>query len=238
MNCSEFKQMLDLYIDGQLNDSQISDLRAHAAQCCECQGELKAAEQLRGILSHMDDDISVPLPAQAAWRNAIRAEAKRKRMKKIYSFCGAAAAVCVLTVGISAMLGQNNPASLAPAAVRVETDGVAQNARLEEGIALTSVVTRGMEYINRTIETEDPPKAYDYLCDVITEYGGMIEHEANGDDKKVFVQIPGDSIVDFISAVDSLGSADAENQAIAVDESSASVGVCVTITTEHISGGE
>lgn len=225
MNCSDFKQMLDLYIDGELDESQRRALEAHAAQCSSCRDELAAAEQLRKILSHMDDDISVPLPAQAAWRNAVRAEAKRSRMKKIYSICGAVAAVCVLTFGVTAMLGQDVPGAVQ----RVETDGVSENTAFDDNVSLTSAKTRSVDYIVRSIEAEDLVKASDYLSDVIAEYGGTIEHETEGDEIKVFVQIPGENAVDFISAVDSLGNV-IEETVIEVDASAVSVGFCIVIT--------
>lgn len=230
MNCSEFNQMLDLYIDGELSDSQREELEAHAAQCSACREKLADSEQLREILSHMDDDISVPLPAQAAWRNAVRIEAKRNRMKKVYSICGAVAAVCVLTVGMTAMLGQNFPASVAPVSPRIETDGVSVDAGIEENISLTSAKTRSIEYIDYSIEAEDPAQAYGYLGDVIAEYGGMIERESNGDVKTVFVQIPGENVKDFVNAVDSLGASASDMSAAVIDESAEMVGICITIT--------
>lgn len=73
MNCSEFEKCLDLFIDGDLDEAKRLEFEAHAVACGECQERLKTAEQLREILSHMDDEISVPLPAQAAWRSAVRA---------------------------------------------------------------------------------------------------------------------------------------------------------------------
>jgi len=228
VNCSEFKQMLDLYIDGELNESQIRSLEEHAAQCGECRKELAAAEQLREILSHVNDDISVPLPAQAAWRSAVRAEAKRSRMKKIYSVCGAIAAVCVLTAGVTSMLGQKAPVSVATSQPRVETDGVTYDAGANEEAMMKSVSTRSLDYISRTIAADDTAQAYKYLCDIIAEYDCAVERETEGDERKVFVQVSGEMAVDFINAVDSIGTISSQ-EAIAVDESAVSVGVCVTI---------
>lgn len=228
MNCSDFKHMLDRYIDGELDQTQRSVMEAHAEKCSDCRDELEAAEQLREILSHMDDDISVPLPAQAAWRSAVRAEAKRSRMKRIYSICGTVAAVCMLTVGVTAMLKQDIPASIAPVAPRVETDGVSEASAFDESISLTSAKTKSVEYISRSIAVEDPALARDYLSDVIAEYGALLEHETDGDAKKFYVQVPGENAADFISAVDSLGAV--AEEAVEVDDSAASVGICITIT--------
>ena len=42
-----------------------------------------SAEEMQDILSHIDDNIVVPLPAQAAWRGAVRKEAAHRRMKRL-----------------------------------------------------------------------------------------------------------------------------------------------------------
>lgn len=233
MNCSEFSSMLDLYIDGELNDAERAALEAHAQQCGECREKLAASEQLRDILSHIDEEIAVPLPAQAAWRNAVRAEAKRRRMKKIYSFCGAAAAVCVLTIGVTAMLRPGmhvQPVS----DVQVETDGVSENLPLsgaepQMAMMLRSVDADAAEYIERTVAAENVEVACGYLMDVVAEYGGTVEHETDSEQsRKVYIQVPGENAADFISAADAIG-VPVDEVVPDVDEAAASVGICVMI---------
>lgn len=229
MNCSDFNRMLDSYIDGELDASARAELESHAAQCSDCRERLAASEQLREILSHMDDDISVPLPAQAAWRNAVRAEAKRMRMKRVFAAVGAVAAVCVFSVGVTAMLRQNPEEGISPSIQRIETDGVSEEAAFETDVSMMSAKARSMDYIDRTIAVEDVTEACDYLADVIAEYGGMVERETEGDERKIYVQVSGENAADFISAVDSLGIS-ADQDSVAVDESAAMIGVCVIIT--------
>lgn len=232
MNCSEFEKLMDLFIDGELDGAQQSALKAHVAECDECRAKLQAAEQLHEILSHMDDDISVPLPAQAAWRNAVRAEARRSRMRRIYSACGAVAAVCVLTLGVTAML---HSTAIQPGAgpAKVEADGISEDAALVDEIALRSAVLQpAVDYVERRIAVEDVEQAYGYLLDVIAEYGGTVERETSEDQvQKVYVQIPGENAEDFISAVDGIGTA-ADDSGAVVDLSAESIGFCVTIAVE------
>ena len=66
------------------------------------------------------------------------------------------------------------------------------------------------------------------LCDIITEYGGTIERETDGDERRVFVQIPGENAADFLSAVDSIGET-SDNALVAVDEAAHEIGICVII---------
>ena len=232
MNCSEFEKLLDLFIDGELDGAQLSDLKAHAAECDDCRAKLLAAEQLHEILSHMDDDISVPLAAQAAWRGAVRAEAKRRRMRRIYSACGAVAAVCVLTLGVTAML-HSTAIHPGPSSAKVEADGISEDATLSDEVAMRSAVFQpAVDYVECRIAVEDVDQSYGYLLDVVAEYGGTVERETSEDQvQKVYVQIPGENAEDFMSAVDGIGTASDDSEA-AVDLSAESIGFCVTIAVE------
>jgi hypothetical protein len=228
MTCSEFDHLLDRYIDGELNEAQREEVRVHAAQCGECSEKLKAAEELRDILSHMDDDISVPLPAQAAWRKAVREEAKRKKMKSLYAAVGAIAAVCVLTFGISTMM-QEKPVEIA-SVQRVETDGVTEQTSMDGVMAARSMeMARSAEYVERTVNVENVDEALGYLKDIAAEYGAEIEREAqSAQGVNVFLQVPGDGAEDFICAVDAIGK-ETDQSGYSLDASAAAVGICVMI---------
>lgn len=228
MTCSEFDRLIDLYIDGELDGAQKSAVEAHAAACEECAGKLKAAEELKDILSHMDDDISVPLQAQAAWRRAVRDEAKRKNMKTFYKAFGAVAAVCVLTFGVTAMMHQN-PAE--PKSVEwVAADGVTEISSFDgDAAARSGALTQNTEYVERKLTADDVDQALAYLKDVAAEYGAEIEKEAESTQGvNVFLQVPAESAEDFISAVDAIA-AEPDDSAYVIDAAAAAVGVCVMI---------
>ena len=233
MNCSEFKNMLDLYIDGELDGQNRSDFLSHAEACGECGAELKAAEQLRDFLSHMDEDVAVPLPAQAAWRGAVRAEARKRRMKRVYAACGAVAAACVLTLGVSTMLAgrPQSPADNAtmPRSVAlVESDGISGDAALD-GTTTALGASAPIAYIDRTVCSEDVQTSYGYLMDIAAEYDGVVEGETvEGASMRVVVVVPGENAADFISAVDHIG-VDVKEESAVFDASAEFVGVCVTI---------
>lgn len=99
MNCEKARVLIDAYIDGELSEVEKRALMDHAQACERCAQELEAAELLRDTLAHMDDDVQVPLQAQAAWRNAVRAEAKKKNAKKWIRMGYAVAAAFVLLLG-------------------------------------------------------------------------------------------------------------------------------------------
>lgn len=104
MDCEQMRAKLDAYIDGELSAEEVRAIRDHAAACEDCRNELRAAELLRDALAHMDDDVAVPLEAQAAWRKAVRAEASRKSKRRFMRMaCGLAAAL-VVVIGCTTVL--------------------------------------------------------------------------------------------------------------------------------------
>jgi hypothetical protein len=102
VKCDEFIGMLDAFVDGELDDEARDGICQHARICEDCARELKRAEALRKLLSGLDDEVRVPLAAQAAWRAAVKAEARKKRARGLYRALGAVAAACVVFVGVAA----------------------------------------------------------------------------------------------------------------------------------------
>lgn len=239
MNCSEFIELLDMYIDGELDTNARAQFLDHAAMCADCREKLTAAEQLQGFLSHMDEDISVPLPAQAAWRNAIRAEAKRMRMKRVYAALGAVAAACVVTLGAVAML-QTKPVISDPAAgitpmtiAMVESDGISEEAALEAATAAPAAMMKQRSTMpvqtERVIFAEDVAVAYGYLQDIVAEYGGSMGDSTEIDGGyRVYLQIPGENGADFAAAVDHIGST-SDDSALDMDIAAEWLNICVVI---------
>lgn len=240
MDCSEFRRLLDGYVDGELDERERGALEAHAAACASCGAQLKAARQLRDMLGHINDGLSVPLPAQAAWRSAVRAQARRQRMKRVYAACGAVAAACVLTVGVTAMLRGNPavpPEAFEGRAAYVEADGI-DGVELPAGeTALLAADSEALSYVDRVVLTDDIATAQGYLMDIVAEYGATVEHTAeSAEDTRVYVRVSGENAADFLRAVDAIGLESDEaagtdgGEAPALDESAQAVGVCVILT--------
>lgn len=99
MNCLAFVEKINAYIDDELSMAERSEFLQHAQTCSACKGELLNAEAIADALSHMNDGFAVPLASQAAWRNAIRKETKRRKGRVLYRAISAVAASFVLLVG-------------------------------------------------------------------------------------------------------------------------------------------
>ena len=60
MNCRKSKKLIDLYLDGEADDSQIQMLFSHVDKCRECQARL---EQLRNLHNTIESVPAVELPS-------------------------------------------------------------------------------------------------------------------------------------------------------------------------------
>ena len=98
MNCKEFSNLLDDYLDGMLSEEEELRLRAHAQECTECAALLS----LRRDCRKMDENIQVPDEFSAGWRRMVREESmleKKTQKKKNWQNWLAAAAAVVFVLG-------------------------------------------------------------------------------------------------------------------------------------------
>ena len=103
MNCKEFLERLDACIDGEMTPDERQAFLRHAQDCSACGEELRSAEAIRKALLQMNEGLSVPLAAQAAWRNAVRREAGRRKGRAFYRALSTVAAAFVLLAGTTAV---------------------------------------------------------------------------------------------------------------------------------------
>jgi len=219
MNCEEARMLLDAYVDGELTPAQERALMDHVNACESCRHEFDAALLLRDVLGNMDEEVAVPLEAQAAWRRAVRAEAKKKAMRKWTRFASAAAALVVVAFGLGFALKEdaplhpsaNQPQLLAmdnSAAVRAGTELIARDGETELAVALTADLQP--EYNARK---KYATERFDAACDTIealaAEYSGSFRLEGEavlGARELVYrVELPCDYMEDFLSAVSRIG---------------------------------
>lgn len=73
-SCEKFLSRLDAYIDCEMPLEEKEAMEAHAQACPACREELAKARDFAGMMAELDGELPVPLPAQVAWRKAVRAE--------------------------------------------------------------------------------------------------------------------------------------------------------------------
>ena len=214
MVCERFREQLDAYIDGMLGAEEMREFMDHAKACEACGEELRAAEALRDMMKNMDDGVAVPLQAQAAWRNAVRTEAKKMRMRRSMRVVYAACAALVLFVGVTVAmdtfngtdeaLPQAQPLMMSRAVTTglIERDGAQMAAADVEEAAVYSAVKK--------IEAENYEEACKTLSLLCEEYsaGLALNVSETVEGKKLAehrIEISSEYLDDFLNAASRIG---------------------------------
>lgn len=201
MDCEKARQLMDAYIDGDLSAEDMRALEDHAMACEECKRELEAAKLLRDTLADMDDEVAVPLEAQAAWRSAVRAEAKRKNMRKWQRIAYAAAAALVLVVGAAAAfrdvpeqgaLMTMDAGSMARTVSIIEADGVEE----------VSVNADASYNAWKKISVDAPAAAREEIEMLAAEYSATCTDAGEGICR---IELPYEYMQDFLNAAGRIG---------------------------------
>jgi len=100
MDCLQVSEMLDLLMDGALDEGQRQAMETHARECPACAAAIRSTLQMKALFEQMEPEADVPLEAQARWRGAVRAEEKAQKQKRLRRWFASAAAAVVLLVGV------------------------------------------------------------------------------------------------------------------------------------------
>ena len=109
-NCRWFDSNLNQYLDGELDRETRDRMNEHAKACLECGQKLETMTRLLTMCAEMDEGLTIPLEAQAAWRKAVRGEVEgHRKARRVGAWTRGlgwiAAALTLLTVS-TAMLRQ------------------------------------------------------------------------------------------------------------------------------------
>lgn len=211
MSCEEARMLLDAYVDVELSAEQERALMDHVSACDACRQEFEAAMLLKDALRDMDEEISVPLEAQAAWRKAVRAEAKHRSARKWMKGLYVVAAALVLVLGCTLMLkndifaNKRVPTAEAPekiAAAADEGDALMIAADGENGKRAAVASYTAVQKYN----VDDLEAAGELICNLAVEYEAYAVDKADlGDNVFYSVELPMDNQQDFLSALSMLG---------------------------------
>lgn len=226
MKCSEINQFLDLLMDDAISDEQMQLLRTHSESCPDCAESIRAAFEMKEMFAQMEEEVDVPLAAQAAWRRAVKAEASRKKMNRFYRAAGSVAAVAVLAIGIgwginmdgaaptaqpdTAIViasGSNEETPMAKTAV-IQADGEPGTAETESIAAARSMSTDSAPMHEYQMTVENVDSACNHISDITAEYEGTIEIQRidneSGSGANIYLSLPSENVNDFMSAISHL----------------------------------
>lgn len=203
MNCEEARRLLDAYIDGELPEDEARALLDHAQACAVCGRELKAAEILRESLLHMDDELVVPLEAQAAWRSAVRAQARKRNTRRLLRMAYAAAAALVLAVGgFAALHSTLKEQPDQPMLLEIEAAG-ADTLLARDGGRQVAAADESEDYtVLKKISVEAVEEALEKFEMLAAEYDGVCVRSG---DESCRIELPCAYMDDFLSAASRIG---------------------------------
>ena len=237
MKCSEINEWLDLLMDDAMSDDMRRELDEHGRTCQDCAQKIQATLEMKALFDQMEDEVDVPLPVQARWRNAVRAEASRRLRNRIYRIAGTVAAAVVLVIGVGWAL--NGDMGLKPS----DTDVVLRDAKEETddlqmvgapvveadgqdtpaaSSTARAMIAEGVPLHECHLTVENLDDACDYICDLVAEYEGAADEqrlEENGVAKaNVYVTMPAGNVEDFLSAAGHLNVSEDPIETLIVDE--------------------
>lgn len=128
MDCQKYRTHLDEWIDGELEAELAPAMEAHRNSCPDCAEETRRAMEAIELIRTLEDEVPVPLEAQAAWRSAVREEARQRRRHRFsvgMRVASSIAATFVLLVGCT--LGFRSAGMLSDAAPAAQTASAANS---------------------------------------------------------------------------------------------------------------
>lgn len=106
VDCKFFVEHLDAYLDSELDQEMRGRMIRHADQCPDCGERLESMTRLLTMCAELDEGLTVPLDVAAAWRRAVREEARaalhkapRRNGRVVVRALSAVAAAAALLVG-------------------------------------------------------------------------------------------------------------------------------------------
>jgi hypothetical protein len=134
MDCNQVNGMLDLLMDGALDDTQRQAMEAHGRQCPDCAMAIRSTLQMKALFDQMEPEVDVPLQAQAKWRGAVREAAKQQRQRKPRRWLASAAAAVVALVGIGMAFTLKGAPKQSAAPYALEESAASMEAREAEPV--------------------------------------------------------------------------------------------------------
>lgn len=179
MDCKEFSNLLDAYLDGALSPAESESLRAHAAACGDCASLLALRQECRAL----ERDADMPEEFAAAWRQRIREEEamerKQERKRARWPAYAAAAAALVFILGGTALTRDRLPSAVR--AVPTESSAARAESSAVFGKMAASGAASNVSYEDYDIveEAEEEAAYYDAAVPMAAE--APMPMEASGE---------------------------------------------------------
>lgn len=234
MDCREFSNLLEDYLEGRLPEMEASRLMQHAGECAECAALLA----LRMDCRKMDENIIVPEEFSSGWRRMIREEVnmeKKSQKRKTWKNGLAAAAALVFVLGGTMLsrdhLGKRSAetagsylpettayydtaaqkrSSMNSAAYGMAEAALYGNAEADAAEAAEAKIIRTADFTIKTLAYEAD---LEKITSMTAETGGRVEYLSVNSDwngsalrmASLTLRIPSDRLDDFIAGAQGIG---------------------------------
>jgi predicted anti-sigma-YlaC factor YlaD len=120
-NCESFEILLSTWIDGPLERGEQIECLDHLARCEDCRRFYREARALEGCLSQLRTPVDAP-PAPAEVWQRIRWETRKdlRRARRLPAWIFQAAAVVVLSIGLSVVVWNHGGTAIRPDLAEVQ----------------------------------------------------------------------------------------------------------------------
>ena len=102
--CAQSIERLHPFLDGELTDEQLTQLKAHLDTCVHCAALFDSHKKIHETCRELDADISPPPEFRAGWRRKLRKAALARRYRAWARAGAAVAAALAIWVGGTALL--------------------------------------------------------------------------------------------------------------------------------------
>ena len=111
--CEKYQELISLYIDGNITESELTELRRHTDSCSECAGLLSVYEEVSGLMAEEQDppaELLTGVMAGVREINARNAKAQKTRSKRVVlKWAALAACAAVILIPAAARLSGGVP---------------------------------------------------------------------------------------------------------------------------------
>jgi hypothetical protein len=215
VDCIEFRSKLDAYIDDELSREESAAMLEHAQKCEDCNTELRYAAMLKGMMADMTKEVAPPLEAQAAWRKAIRGEARTGNMRRRYKVLGAVAAAFVLFIGCAAVLRMQFAPNDGGPAVAADQGGVFTFVAADGSDQATrSTVAQdesvGAVTASARLVSSDLSVSSETVLGLVGDFGGYVgASSVNNNTAYITACVPCEELDTFMQSLEYIGTVDA-----------------------------
>lgn len=139
MNCNDFEQSLNDFLDHELGAEQMAAMDVHQRSCAQCQRRVAQEQRLRAALRQLP----VPEPAPGFFAGALHQVGQRRRLRRVQRIGLGLAAGLVLSVSVNTLFVHSQ-----------QSPGVSQQAVMSATLPVMQIALNEKRDVKLVFDTE------------------------------------------------------------------------------------